>query len=100
MKQQDDWRLTDVVEHEIGRGDPFAAAIRGTRMPMVITDPRRDDNPIVFANKAFQDLTGYERDEIIGQNCRFLQGPDSDRDAVAKIRDALQAGTDLSLIHI
>ena len=64
---------------------------------MVITDPRRDDNPIVFANKAFQDLTGYERDEIIGQNCRFLQGPDSDRDAVAKIRDALQAGTD---IHI
>lgn len=73
MKQQDDWRLTDVVEHEIGRGDPFAAAIRGTRMPMVITDPRRDDNPIVFANKAFQDLTGYERDEIIGQNCRFLQ---------------------------
>uniref|UniRef100_UPI0028ABAA5B PAS domain-containing protein n=2 Tax=Brevundimonas TaxID=41275 RepID=UPI0028ABAA5B len=97
MKQQDDWRLTDVVEHEIGRGDPFAAAIRGTRMPMVITDPRRDDNPIVFANKAFQDLTGYERDEIIGQNCRFLQGPDSDRDAVAKIRDALQAGTD---IHI
>ena len=97
MKQQDDWRLTDVVEHEIGRGDPFAAAIRGTRMPMVITDPRRDDNPIVFANKAFQDLTGYERDEIIGQNCRFLQGPKSDKAAVAKIREALEAGAD---IHI
>ena len=40
MKQQDDWRLTDLVEHEIGRGDPFAAAVRGTRMPMVITNPR------------------------------------------------------------
>ena len=97
MKQQDDWRLTDLVEHEIGRGDPFAAAVRGTRMPMVITNPRLADNPIVFVNKAFQDLTGYERDEIVGQNCRFLQGPKSDKAAVAKIREAIEAGED---IHI
>ncbi|QCQ99603.1 PAS domain-containing protein [Brevundimonas sp. SGAir0440] len=97
MKQQDDWRLTDLVEHEIGRGDPFAAAVRGTRMPMVITNPRLPDNPIVFVNKAFQDLTGYERDEIVGQNCRFLQGPKSDKVAVAKIREAIEAGED---IHI
>ena len=97
MKQQDDWRLTDLVEHEIGRGDPFAAAVRGTRMPMVITNPRLPDNPIVFVNKAFQDLTGYERDEIVGQNCRFLQGPKSDKAAVAKIREAIEAGED---IHI
>lgn len=89
MKQKDDWHLTDVVEHEVGRGDPFAAAIRGTRMAMVITNPRLPDNPIVFANKAFQDLTGYQRDEIVGQNCRFLQGPETSRDAVAEIRSAL-----------
>ena len=53
MKERDDWHSTDAVIHELGRGDPFAAAIRGTRMPMIITNPRRPDNPIVFANEAF-----------------------------------------------
>ena len=91
MKQRDDWHLTEIIGHELGRGDPFAAAIRGTRMSMIITDPRQDDNPIVFANKAFQELTGYERDEIIGRNCRFLQGPDTDSAAIAAIRDAVAA---------
>jgi len=90
MQQKEDWHLTESVPHEAGRGDPFAAAIRGTRMPMVITDPRKDDNPIVFANKAFQDLTGYEREEIVGQNCRFLQGPDTDREQVARLAKAIE----------
>ena len=43
-------------------------------MPMVITDPRRDDNPIVFVNDAFLKLTGYTRMEVVGRNCRFLRG--------------------------
>ncbi|MDG2520543.1 histidine kinase dimerization/phosphoacceptor domain -containing protein [Caulobacter segnis] len=97
MKQQDDWRLTDEVHHEAGRGDPFAAAIRGTRMPMVITDPRLADNPIVFANKSFQTLTGYDREEIIGRNCRFLQGPGTDHNAVRAIRGAVDAGEDIQI---
>jgi len=92
MDQREDWHLTDTIEHEQGRGDPFAAAIRGTRMPMVITDPRQPDNPIIFANSAFQSLTGYDRSEIIGRNCRFLQGPDSDRDAVRALGEAIRAG--------
>lgn len=97
MKQRDDWHLTERVMHEHGRGDPFAAAIRGTRMPMVITDPRQDDNPIVFANEAFQRLTGYDIKEIIGRNCRFLQGPQSDPVAVSRIRDALAAEEAISI---
>ncbi len=97
MKQTEDWHLTDSVQHEMGRGDPFAAAIRGTRMPMVITDPRQDDNPIVFANLAFQTLTGYERDEILGRNCRFLQGPDTDPAAIAQIRDAIARDTSVQV---
>ncbi|RVT41985.1 histidine kinase dimerization/phosphoacceptor domain -containing protein [Sphingobium algorifonticola] len=97
MKQRDDWHLTERVMHEHGRGDPFAAAIRGTRMPMVITDPRKEDNPIVFANEAFQRLTGYDIDEIIGRNCRFLQGPQSDPVAIARIREALAAEEPISI---
>lgn len=70
--------------------DPFVAAVRATRMPMVITDPRQPDNPIVFVNDAFCRLSGYERAEIVGHNCRFLQGPRTDRESVAKVRAALQ----------
>ncbi|MCO6404742.1 PAS domain-containing protein [Aurantimonas endophytica] len=91
MKQRDDWHLTEIIGHELGRGDPFAAAIRGTRMSMIITDPRRDDNPIVFANQAFQDLTGYDRHEIIGRNCRFLQGAETDKSAIDEVRQAIAA---------
>jgi PAS domain S-box-containing protein len=100
MKQRDDWHLTDFA-HEHGRGDPFAAAVRATRMPMVVTDPTLHDNPIVFCNEAFQKLTGYARDEILGQNCRFLQGPDSDPKAVARIREAIasESSIDVDLLN-
>lgn len=97
MKQVDDWHLTENIEHELGRGDPFAAAVRATRMPMVITDPNQADNPIIFVNKAFQNLTGYEREEIIGRNCRFLQGPETDKDSVSRVRDAICAGEDVDV---
>ena len=71
------------------RTDPFAAAVRATRMPMIITDPLRPDNPVVFANDSFCRLTGYERSEIIGRNCRFLQGPESDPAVVRQLHDAV-----------
>lgn len=69
--------------------DPFTAAVRATRMPMVITNPRLPDNPIVFVNDAFCRLTGYNREDIVGRNCRFLQGPDTRRDDVDTIRTAI-----------
>ncbi len=71
------------------RGNIFFAAVEMTRMPMLITDPRQDDNPIVFANGAFTDLTGYSEEQILGRNCRFLQGPDTDRATVAELRRAV-----------
>lgn len=97
MKQRDDWHLTEAVRHESGEGDPFAAAVRATRMPMVITDPALPDNPIIFCNEAFQKLTGYEREEIVGRNCRFLQGPATDPDGVQQIRNAVRAGTSVDV---
>jgi len=74
------------------RGNVFFAAIEMTRMPMILTDPNQPDNPIVFANKAFLDLTGYEESEIVGRNCRFLQGANTDRETIAEMREAIGAG--------
>ncbi|WP_318784584.1 histidine kinase dimerization/phosphoacceptor domain -containing protein [Methylobacterium flocculans] len=97
MERDDAWHMTGDLMVEDGKGDPFAAAIRATRMPMIVTDPRRDDNPIVFVNDAFLRLSGYERDEIMGRNCRFLQGPETDPNAVRQIRDAVAARRDISV---
>ena len=60
-----------------------------TRTPMVVTDPRLPDNPIVLANEAFLKMTGYGSDEVIGKNCRFLQGRDTDPESIEEIRRAV-----------
>lgn len=77
--------------------DPFAAAIRGTRMPIVITDAQQDDLPIIFANDAFLSLTGYSRDDVIGKNCRFLQGPETNIEDIDRVRHAIAAGRDVQV---
>ncbi len=97
MDQRDDWHLTDRIHYEHGGGDPFAAAVRATRMPMVTTDPAQPDNPIVFCNEAFQKLTGYTQDEALGRNCRFLQGPDTDRRSTDKIAEAISRGASIAV---
>jgi PAS domain S-box-containing protein len=93
----DAWHMTDDLHAEHGRGDPFAAAVRATRMSMIITDPRRPDNPVVFANDAFLRLTGYERNEVVGRNCRFLQGPKTAKASIQRIRDAISNDSDVSI---
>ena len=77
-------------------GDLFFAAVATTRMPMIVTDPRQPDNPIVFANPAFLALTGYASQEVVGRNCRFLQGPETDRETVAEIRRAVAARQEIA----
>ena len=67
----------------------FERAMAQTRMAICLTDPKQDDNPIVFANRAFRALTGYEEEEIIGRNCRFLQGPQTDEEPLQQIRNAI-----------
>ncbi len=76
--------------------DPFAAAFKATRMPMIVTDPNQDDNPVIFCNAAFLNLTGYSDEDVIGRNCRFLQGPHTDPNTVAKIRSAVDSGEDIA----
>ncbi|NEX63090.1 histidine kinase famiy protein [Noviherbaspirillum galbum] len=84
------WQSSFITEPGLeDRGNIFFAAVEMTRMPMVVTDPNQPDNPIVFANKAFLDLTEYPEDQIIGRNCRFLQGKDTDPGTVREVRTAL-----------
>lgn len=60
----------------------------------VLSDPRLPDNPIVYASEGFYQLTGYTREQVLGRNCRFLQGPGTDPKAVDVIRSAVANGTD------
>ena len=90
-------RAGDDLAAAHGPDDPFAAAIRATRVAMIVTDARQPDQPILFVNDAFVTLTGYERDEVIGRNCRFLQGPLTDRDTVENIRLAVDEGKDAAV---
>jgi PAS domain S-box-containing protein len=84
------WQEATVAHPGLGdRSGVFFAAAEMTRMPMLVTDARRPDGPIVFANGAFLDLTGYTREDIYGRNCRFLQGALTDRGTVRQIREAL-----------
>ncbi|NKM57925.1 PAS domain-containing protein [Rhizobium anhuiense] len=102
MREKDQYR-TDALDagNRLVAGhvseDPFAAAFKATRMPMIVTDPNQHDNPIIFCNSAFRKLTGYSDDEVIGRNCRFLQGPETSKETVAKIRERIAAGEDVAV---
>ena len=65
-------------------------AVIATDITFTITDPREPDNPLIWVNPSFTRVTGYEAAEVVGRNCRFLQGPATDAAAVEGIRKALQ----------
>jgi PAS domain S-box-containing protein len=66
-------------------------ALRAIRQSVLIADADADGVPIIFANKAFTDLTGYTADEVIGRSCRFLAGPDTDKAVRDAMREAMAA---------
>nr|AML78752.1 putative LOV domain-containing protein [Heliconia sp. BC-2016] len=77
-------------EKDIRQGIDLATTLERIEKNFVITDPRLPDNPIIFASDSFLELTEYSREEILGRNCRFLQGPETDQGTVAKIREAIR----------
>ena len=62
-----------------------------------VSDPSLPDNPIVFASQGFIELTGYSREQVLGRNCRFLQGPETDQKMVDVIRRGVASGEDTSV---
>ncbi len=72
---------TDAVLQRLREG-----AVLATDISFTISDPRQDDDPLVWVNPAFSRVTGYAFDEVVGRNCRFLQGPATDPGALDELR--------------
>nr|AML78303.1 putative LOV domain-containing protein [Jacquinia sp. BC-2016] len=86
-----------VRKKEMRKGIDLATTLERIEKNFVITDPRLPDNPIIFASDSFLELTEYSREEILGRNCRFLQGPETDPATVRKIREAIDTQTDVTV---
>jgi PAS domain S-box-containing protein len=81
------------------RQAPFlAAAFAEIECGVTIADPNLDDTPLIFANAAYERMTGYSRAEMLGRNCRFLQGNLRDQPGLRVIRNALARGTDCTAV--
>ena len=72
-------------------------SFQSARMAMAITDPQQADNPLVFINGAFTEMTGYEAADILGRNCRFLQGSGTEEAPKAQLRKALSERRDIEV---
>ncbi|TCJ14808.1 PAS domain-containing protein [Rubrobacter taiwanensis] len=73
-------------------------AVAASASGIVITDPALPDNPIIYANPAFERITGYAVDEVLGRNCRFLQGEDRDQPRLAEVQAAVEEGRECRVV--
>ena len=73
---------------------PFVVAAETTRMAMVFADAKESNNPIIFANDSFLSLTGYNREEVLGQSFNFLMAHGADAEALAQIETEFKGNTD------
>jgi PAS domain S-box-containing protein len=79
------------------QGGMFVQAVRVTRMPMLVTDATLPGNPIVFANSAFLELSGYVIDELLGQDPHFMNGEKTDPKAIERYQASMIARRDETL---
>ena len=84
--------MLDVSERHRAEADLrlLRRAVEATSNGIIITDARQDENPIVYVNPAFEQITGYPADEVLGRNCRFLNGDEHDQIALEGVRQALR----------
>lgn len=95
-------RPTEMSRHEaaslLEKADArLVTVIQASHRSFLITNPALPDNPIVFASRGFLELTGYNPSQVLGRNCRFLQGPRTDRRQVEVIKKGIAAGVDTAV---
>lgn len=106
--QRDDGKVPKRLSrtHTDGPGSPrnlprvaldLATTVERIQSNFVIADPTLPDCPIVFASDPFLHLSGYRREEVLGRNCRFLQGPDTDRNTVNGLRAAIKEDREITV---
>jgi PAS domain S-box-containing protein len=76
----------DSIEDELAMKE---RAMNAASIGITISDPSKPDNPLVYVNDGFEDLTGYDSEDAVGRNCRFLQGDDTDPADVERLRNAV-----------
>ena len=76
----------------------FERAVTASTNSIVITDPNLPDDPIVYVNPAFEETTGYSLEEVVGLNCRFLQGEDRDQPPLEELREAVREGRECRVV--
>lgn len=72
-------------------------AIDDANVPITLADPSKEDDPLVYINEAFGEVTGYSPAETLGRNCRFLQGEDTDPGKIAALREAIANEESISM---
>lgn len=73
-------------------------AIEAATNGIIVTDYQQNDNPIIYVNTAFEKITGYSKEEVIGKNCRFLRGSDENQESLEKIRLAVREGSECKVL--
>jgi len=77
------------LEDAVRKNAMLATAIEATTTGVSISDPNQPDNPLIYCNNAFCEMTGYGAEDVLGRNCKFLRGEDTDPKATKEIRDAI-----------
>ena len=79
----------DGFRRRLSACDPLAVAMEVSPVAMVVADPSLPDIPLIYVNEAFARLTGFAAVEVLGRNCRFMQGPLTEAADVGALRDAI-----------
>ena len=77
--------------------DTIIRAVDEAPVGIALSDPSLPDNPLVYVNEAYEGLTGYAAADVLGRNCRFLQGPDTDEEPVREMREAIENDEQVSV---
>ncbi len=90
----------DILRREGAAEEPALKdrALSATAEGIAIADARLPDNPLIYVNSGFERLTGYSAQEVLGRNCRFLQGAGTDPEALEKLRAALRARREVTVL--